>query len=130
MKTKIVEVTNGNRNWGKFLLGRFDHELEYISKINPGEKLVATRWDSGHLLVVDLQTGEGAIFRTGGYAKADLEKHKIWVCPMYEPFLEWLYKQDLSDLDKLPGLVDLKDAPFEWHGHRRPGPTEARRMES
>jgi hypothetical protein len=24
MKTKLVETTNGSRNWGKFLLARFD----------------------------------------------------------------------------------------------------------
>src|SRR6266702_1985984 len=56
-----------------------------------------------------LRTGEGAFFRVHrqGVASADLDKHQIWVCPMFEPFLNWLYKQDVSDLDQLPSLVDL-----------------------
>ena len=73
------------------------------------------------MLVVDLETGEGAMFSPGGLAAADLQKHRIWVCPMFEPFLAWLYKQDLSDLTKLPKHVDLPDAPFEMHGYRREG---------
>ena len=60
-----------------------------------------------HLVVLDLQTGEGAIFMPGGLAAADLDKHGIWVCPLFEPFLAWLYKQDLSDLDALPAVVEI-----------------------
>lgn len=123
MKTKIIEVTNGPRNWGKFALCRFDSEWEYESKVGPGFKLLAARgWSREHLLVLDLETGEGAMFRPGGYAAYDLDKHAIWVCPMYQPLLEWLYKQDLSDLDRLPDTVDLPDAEFLMQGHRRPGP--------
>lgn len=54
--------------------------------------------------------------------KHDLDKHRVWVCPLYEPFLNWLYAQDLADLDKLPDLVDIPDAEFQMHGYRRPGP--------
>lgn len=125
MKIKFIEVTNGNLNWGKFALMRFDSEWEYESKIAPGTKLLSGRgWGPEHLLILDLQTGEGAVFRPGGVVKHDLEKKRIWVCPMYEPFLEWLYRQDLSDLGKLPAFLDLKDAPFEWRGYRRPGVPE------
>jgi hypothetical protein len=123
VKVKFIEVTNQNLNWGKFLLGRFDSEWEYESSVAPGTKLLAGRgWTPEHLLILDVQTGEGAVFSPGGSVTHDLNKHKIWVCPMYEPFLEWLYRQDLSDLDKLPAFLDLKDAPFEWSGYRRPGP--------
>lgn len=123
MKIKFIEVTNGNLNWGKFLVGRFDSEWEYASAIEPGIRLVAgVGWTTEHLLVLDLQTGEGAIFKHGGKAQYDLDKHQIWVCPMYEPFLTWLYEQDVTDLDRLPALVDLKDAPFAMYGYRRPGP--------
>jgi hypothetical protein len=74
MKTRLVEVTNGPMNWGKFLLGAFDNEWEYRSAVD-SELLVAGRgWDRKSLLVLDLQTGEGAIFYPGGYAKADLDK--------------------------------------------------------
>lgn len=72
--------------------------------------------------VLDLQTGEGAFFRPGGYAAADLEKHRVWVCPLFEPFLEWLYRQDLTDLGQLPRLVELPDAEFAMRGYRRAGP--------
>jgi hypothetical protein len=41
---------------------------------------------------------------------------------MFEPFLEWLYAQDLSDLGALPRLVELPDAEFSFSGYRRSGP--------
>jgi uncharacterized Zn-finger protein len=122
MKVKFVEVTNGPRNWGKFCIMRFDSEFSYESVVSPGSKLLRTRgWAPDRIIVFDLETNEGAAFRPGGMAKADLEKHKVWVCPMFEPFLEWLYKQDLTDLDKLPALIDLPDAEFQMSGYRRPG---------
>jgi len=122
MKTKFIEVTNGNQNWGKFMLLRFDSEFEYASQMAPGSRLLSSiGWAPEHLIVFDLQTCEGAAFRPGGSAKYDLEKHRVWVCPMFEPFLEWLYKQDLSDLAKLPGVLDLPDAEFAMYGYRRDG---------
>ena len=127
MKTKIIEATNGPANWGKFLLGRFDREWDLVSAVAPETLLLYGRgWEPNHLLILDLQTGEGAIFRPGGMAHADLEKHRIWVCPLFEPFLEWLYKQDLTDLDKLPAQIDLPKAEFQWAGYRRPGPEGTR----
>ena len=85
-----------------------------------GGLLQARGWSPEHVLVLDLQTGEGAIFKPGGIARCDLsEKHEIWVCPMYEPFLTWLYQQDLSDLDKLPEFVYLGDVPTAMFGYRR-----------
>jgi hypothetical protein len=132
MITKIIEVTNGNLNWGKFLLGVFD-EKEWGRKVavkdhpDPDTLLLyAIGHRSDMLWVIDLQTREGAMFKPGGVAKADLEKHQIWVCPMFEPFLEWLYKQDIVHsgvvtLDSLPDAVDLPDAQFRLYGHRRSG---------
>jgi len=120
MKIKLVEVTNGPNNWGKFLLGQFDDEWSYKSAID-GNSIIAGRgWSRDHVLVLDLQTGEGAIFRPGGSTQHDLAKHKIWVCPMYEPFLIWLYKQ--PDPMAIPSHVDLPDAEFAFSGYRRPGP--------
>ena len=78
-------------------------------------------WAQNDIIVFDLQTGEGARFRAGGLASADLNKQKVWVCPLFEPFLNWLYKQDLSDLTKLPKHVDLPDAEFAMCGYRREG---------
>lgn len=130
MKTKFVEVTNGPRNHGKFMVAEFDEsDWKYRSVVDPAALPLLSSvcgWGRGMLWVLDLQTGEGAIFRHGGYAHADLDKHAVWVCPMFEPFLEWLYEQDVSDLDALPDHVDLPDAEFHMYGYRRPGPEEAR----
>jgi len=77
-------------------------------------------WGPNHFWVLDLQTFEGAAFRHGGYAKADLDKHRIWVCPLFEPFLTWFYAQDVTRLNELSQLVIL-DAPFAMAGYRRSG---------
>lgn len=127
MKTHLIEVTNDGFNYGKFMIQHFDDaENNYVSQLPGNEgRLLRTScgWDVRNIWVLDLQTGEGARFSPRGYAKADLQKHAIWVCPMYEPFLEWLYKQDVSDITKLPAYVDLKDAPAAVYGYRRPGPS-------
>lgn len=126
METVFIEATNGPQNWGKFMVARFDREEWARPSSIDGISILAGRgWGPGHMLIVDLQTGEGAIFRPGGSPPADLEKHAVWVCPLFEPFLEWIYKQDLTDLSALPPIIDLPDAPFLWAGHRRLGPDEA-----
>ena len=134
METRIIEARNGEQaNWGKFLVGRFDIEEWSRRSVLPGADsplplLRRVGWRPDHIFVMDLQTGEGAIFRPKGFAPADLTKHAIWVCPLFEPFLTWLYQQDLSDLNHLPELVDL-DAPFAMSGYRRPGPGKEEREE-
>jgi len=121
MISKIVECCNGF-NWGKFQLIRYEEaDWNYQSEVAKKSLLRECGWDKNHLWVLDLQTGEGAFFRPGGYAVSDLEKHKIWVCLLYSPFLEWLYKQDLSDITKLPSIVKLPDAPSGLWGYRREG---------
>lgn len=127
MQTRIIEATNGPQNWGKFMLGRFEDEWQRKSAVITGSSWPLLRtigWSLDALLVLDLQTGEGAIFVPGPtrYVPADLEKHRIWVCPLFEPFLAWLYKQDLSDLGRLPDHIDLPDAAFALQGYRRAGP--------
>lgn len=123
MITKIVEVTNNQLNWGKFMLLRFDEaEWKFRSTISGMPLFQTIGWNPRSLWVLDLQTCEGAAFRPGGVASYDLKKHKIWVCPMFEPFLEWLYLQNLDDLDKLPAMVNLPDAEFAFAGYRRQGP--------
>jgi hypothetical protein len=126
--TKFIEVTNvkdGGINFGKFLLLRYDESEWAVRSSVDGHGLLSGRgWTPKHLWVLDVQTGEGACYMPGGLASHDLnEKHKIWVCPMYEPFLTWLYRQDLTDITALPSLVELseKDAPSSMAGHRRRG---------
>jgi len=122
MNTHFIEASNNKQNWGKFMLARFEqHEWNRRSEVDQRFMLDGRGWTHQHLLVLDLQTGEGAIFLPGGSAHHDLEKHKVWVCPLFEPFLHWLWAQDTSDLSKLPNYVDLPDAPFLMAGHRRSG---------
>jgi len=131
MKTKFIEACNSRGgkkiNWGKFAVCQFDAEelQRRATQDELGCSLVLSQgWDATFLWVLDLATGEGACFRPGGSPHADLDKHRIWVCPMFEPFLTWLYQQDLSDLDALPNYVEFDEskAPGALYGHRRPGP--------
>lgn len=134
MQTKFIEVTNeldGQPfNWGKFMVARFTDEewarrsQEPVAGTVNRPLLDLIGWSRRHVIVFDLQTCEGVAVRPGGWPKADLDKHKIWVCPLFEPFLEWLYKQDLSNLLTLPDHVHLPDAPSDMKGYRRPGSSE------
>lgn len=129
MDTRFVEVTNGV-NWGKFMLGRFDvAEVTRRSAIaEEGEALLHACgwWNAGDpewLLVFDLQTAEGGFFGLTGDAHADLDKHRLWVCPMFEPFLTWLYERGPErHLDAYPATVELPAAAAALYGYRRPGP--------
>jgi hypothetical protein len=127
MRTKIIETSTGF-NWGKFLVGRFSvEEWAVNSRIDHFPVIAGRGWSHKHIFVMDLQTGEGAMFIPNiafpEAAKVDLDKHKIWVCPMFEPFLKWLYAQDLQDLTKLPSLVEftMEEAPPSMTGYRREG---------
>lgn len=126
MITKIVEATNGPNNWGKFLLARHDTtEWNHQSHVDPGVHLIPSLGPHPNdIWVLDLQTGEGARFtpRPHAHASGDLDKHRVWVCPLFEPFLAWLYERNLTDLTTLPDHVDLTPAPAMMFGYRRPGP--------
>lgn len=138
MISKIIEASNrdaGGFNWGKFMVARFTDEWlrkpavrvdgEHMPSSAATPLLARCGWTHDHILVMDLQTGEGALFRPGGYAKSDLDqKHRIWVCPLFEPFLTWLYEQPLGDLAALPAHVTL-DAPSAMQGYRRKGGEKA-----
>ncbi len=127
MNITFVEATNGF-NWGKFAIGRFDaDELIHPSAIEDEDmgvsaSLVRSRgWGSEHFWFMDLQTGEAAMFRHGGLARADLNKHRIHVCPMAEPALVWIYAHSLDDLPPVIRLTEA-EAPSSMQGFRRPGP--------
>jgi hypothetical protein len=120
MITQFIEASQPEHvNWGKFLLARFDEAEGEIESMLPGFKGNIFRtggqrtMNPNTTLVVDLQTGEGAAFSLDGNGSAtyDLNEHKIWVCPMYEPFLCWLYMQHLGngkgDIRSLPRYVEL-----------------------
>lgn len=127
MITKFIEAVNqknGGYNYGKFMVGKFTdqdwNEYSHLKENRNKSLLQMVGWSQKHLLVFDLQTGEGGMFLPGGFPSADLNKHKIWVCPLFEPFLGWLYAQPTLELEKLPSLIDL-DADSSWAGYRRPG---------
>ena len=128
METKFIEAGNKKGadrdfNWGKFMVAKFTEE-EWLRSSLVGlpniSLLYQVGWERHHVIVFDLQTCEGFGARPGGYAKADLDKRKIWVCPLFEPFLEWLWKQNLDNLEALPSIVDL-DTPGAYAGYRRSG---------
>lgn len=123
MIARIIEVTNNDQNWGKFMVMRFDTEWQRKSMMSSSQMPLLRQlgWTPEHIWVLDLQTGEGVYVRPDGMASADLNKHKVWVCPMFEPFLAWLYAQDLTDLGSLPEVLNLPDAEFALHGYRRSG---------
>lgn len=152
MKTRFIEAIGiqpggAPGNHGKFSVGWFEaHEWARQSEVDAdmGEVrslLGRTGWTGRHFVVSDLQTGESAIFLLGGHAANDLDKHAIWVCPLFEPFLEWLYvqwnewcAQMLASKDPLPSPGDFLpqlpkqvkvDYPMELSGRRRNGPFEA-----
>ena len=133
MKCHIIEAENnsaGGLNWGKFLCAQFEEaEWAYQSAVSLAPLLVGRGWTPGHLLVVDLETGEGALFLPGGLASADLEKHRVWVCPLFEPFLEWLYANFDGDVATLPRLVKINSSRSALSGYRRPGPPTGARAD-
>jgi hypothetical protein len=73
--------------------------------------------------VLDLQTAEGMYVPVDGSADYQLNGlHQIKVCPLFEPFLHWLYDQDLTRLEELSGgLVTLtqEEAPSSLVARRR-----------
>lgn len=126
MLDKIIEATNvgaGGLNWGKFMVCKFTlEEWCYRSRVDSDRTLLRTIGiGTKSIWVLDLQTGEGALFKHGGLAAADLHKHRVWVCPLFEQFLTWLYRQDVTDLAALPDLVNLDDPASAIYGYRRAG---------
>lgn len=125
MKTKIIEATQGSEfNWGKFLVGEFDVEWRRRSEL-PGNDLpiplLAQRgWAAHHILALDLETGEGIILSKHEQMPSyQLEhKHEIWRCPMFDPFLEWLVRQEFKTVEDLPSYVMLDTAIEAMAGGR------------
>ncbi len=122
-------------NWGKFAIGRYTNaELREPTRFPgcDGRHVVSLRgWGSEHIWVFDLATGEAARFHPVGYAIADLSEHRVWVCPLFEPFLTWLYRFIREHpypqwWDDLPRTVELSEADFAFGGHRRSSYTATR----
>jgi hypothetical protein len=141
MITQFIEATNfydGGLNWGKFLLCKFDdRDWSYqateadgaLLSVMPGGR---ESWNpETSIFVVDLQTGEGSRFDLRTEPVAQLERHKIWVCPLFEPFLKWLFREIQSrppgpgrfELTTLPAVAKFP-ASSALAGYRRAGPCD------
>src|SRR5438093_10064214 len=98
MITKFIEASHGGGgNWGKFLVARFEDDewqrKSYVAKhdVEPEPSmdmglLSARGWSRHDIIVFDLETCEGAAFKPGGSATADLDKHRVLVCPLFQGF--------------------------------------------
>ncbi len=64
--------------------------------------------------------GNGAIFRNGGGALADVKKNAIYFCPLFTDFLTWLYDQDLDQLDELPDKIEVPRGSAKWQSPSEP----------
>lgn len=155
MDTQFFEVVSDQGNWGKFMVGRFtDVEWARPSAVEAGRPLMAAcGWGSGpvnrvenevgvetgtvdrpgsieHVLIVDMQTGEGGMFIPGGLPRADLQKHGIWVCPMFELFLEGFYNRvklvglDAVFADPIKLFRVGPEIELRLQGHRHNGPRD------
>lgn len=126
METRFVEATDTHRGlYGKFMLARWTHE-EWDRRAQMdgtlGQRLLASRGhDPREFWVVDLETNEGAFFSMNkhGLAASDLMKRRIWVCPLFEGFLQHLYS--LDDPWAVEPLVTISHVTDSY---RRPGPND------
>jgi hypothetical protein len=116
--TKIIEGSDGGA-YGKWLVGQLDEHERSRKTSLPGYEGNASIWtfagarrfgaDPGAVFVLDLQTGQGAVFNptTSSSPDYDLDQANIWVCPLFRDFFRWLYTQDLADVTQLPNFIDL-----------------------
>lgn len=133
MKQKFIEAcqTPQGPNWGKFAVFQWEPtDWAYESAVDVGASLLRSRGrNPDSLLVVDLETNEGAWFRPGGSVEYDIRKKRIWVCVMFGSLLQWLYNQATEakkagrvfDIDDLPPVVYIPDT-IDAASYRRPGP--------
>jgi hypothetical protein len=125
MKTQIIEAHGNGGNFGKFMVCQLDtDEWERKSVVDPdGRSLLASigYWHRDWFWLLDLQTGEGVFVQPKGRASWQLDKHKVWVCPLFEPFMDWFISQEPTDVAELPIEVLLPDAPGALYGYRRAG---------
>jgi hypothetical protein len=137
MKTAIIEATNGEQNWGKFLVGVMTDEWKHRSAVDVESQSPLLRlraWSRDYIWVMDLETGEGALLCHRDVVRDALERHQVWVCPLFEPFVGWLFAQPMHGdpeawLDGLPPLIDFPDAAFGLSGYRRGGPDDEERAD-
>lgn len=119
MDIHFYEVTNGP-NWGKLAVGTFErHEWEYVSHVAAEPLLARLGHGPSTRLFLDLATGEGALFDCSQGLLPQLARHKIWVCPMFEPGLTEFAKHDIHwDPDEWRPHVDVQTL-FQFEGFRR-----------
>lgn len=130
MITRMIECTDAAKfNYGRFMVGWFNSEEAGRRELIEGEpgQLLMHRWPRNAFMVLDLVTGEGALFTPIGLVYQLNEKHQVWVCPLFEHFLAWL-EQFLKEggdatvharLAELPATLELPTGEYALFGHRR-----------
>jgi hypothetical protein len=111
METIYIEATSKRTGPGQyftFAVSQFtDLERQRRSQITKTTLLPMLMTNYQILHILDMQTGEGAIFRFRGDPEGDRLRHQIKTSPIFPDFLAWLYQQDVSTLSTLPRIVDL-----------------------
>lgn len=81
MQIKIIEASQDDALYGKFLVGRFEEEWRRAALLTGVSSLLKQEgWGPEHTLVLDLsRPGVGAIFavKPNGYPKNDLERKRL-----------------------------------------------------
>lgn len=127
MDAQFAEVTDGIA-YGKFMVARLDTaELNAPSAMPeapPGTRLLTysgrRRMNDHTTLVIDLQRGTAAAWPLNGpvsnarhYLTEHLRGLERLVCPMYIPFVGWLYEQDQwgmgeGSINTIPRYIDMR----------------------
>jgi hypothetical protein len=113
-------------NWGQFMVLVPDGvEWTWHSHITNSmtPALEEFGWTPGHVIVMDLRTGEAAMYLPGdGEAAKAMTEHRIFTSPQFKYFLEWLYEQDVAHLYQQPNVIELPDVTHHLSGWRDIGP--------
>lgn len=131
MKVKFIECED-KLNWGKFQLLQWEpSDMQRQSKVREGTPLlmavegqrVAGNDPLKAVFVRDLQTEEGATLHPAKEVdpKPQLDRHRVWVCPLFLPFARWLFANWEGDVATLPDIVELSGEVLHLQGYRRPG---------
>lgn len=123
MITKLIETTD-MFNHGKFLVGQMEgFELtQYLAIKDDGRQLSHVLHASpSKFWVLDCATCEGAFFDFSNDAYYQLERHQVWVCPMFPLFLEWAFEKFKQEPNVLnwDSLVNLKQGKHNALSRRR-----------
>lgn len=114
MKTKVIEVEEPVPGfWCKFMIGVFTDEWGHRPVVDAPEYeatslLRQLGWSRDHYLILDLESGQGAIFHRGSHPEWDERTKGLSRNPMLVPLWKWLQTQDLDRIQDFPDKVTLE----------------------